>query len=161
MWCGGQASARFMTSSLKMLFYYFYFLFFIMSFVCFRHHSSWWLYFDLLTYRDINTFRCVKTFGYMSWKDLLKSFAFWRNPLSHNFGKCDQPPIHTATVPSNNCNSLFQSLSLFNYLTLSCNSYISFYSQVICYEKFWRNLLGHNFAKCDWLPPPLALLPSQ
>ena len=68
------------------------------------HIANKWLYFDLLTYRDINTFRCVKTFGYMSWKDLLKSFAFWRNPLRHNFGKCDQPPIH--------CTSSFKQFQL-------------------------------------------------
>ena len=47
----------------------------------------------------------------MSWKDLLKSFAFWRNPLSHNFGKCDQPPIH--------CNSSLKQLQQFISITFT------------------------------------------
>ena len=68
-------------------------------------HCQRMIIFHLLTYRDINTFQCVKTFGYMPSKDLLKSFAFWQNPLRHNFAKCDQPPIH--------CTSSFKQLQFF------------------------------------------------
>ena len=92
----------------------------------------------------------------MSWKDLLKSFAFWRNPLRHNFGKCDQPPIH--------CTSSFKQFQLCISIAFTFQlpdnelEQLCFTLKVMYYyKKFWRNPLCHNFAKCDWLRPPCTV----